>query len=172
MRAGKRGTQLNCPRQVQPPALHISRGVHGGGIAEGQAADRIRRAGHPISHPASELDPLHPVGCSGVGVGLCAIGVSPGDLLGLSAEGPHWPSSQPGLGALRLDGPTRTVGLWSRRIGDVSGLTSMADDLLRRSTPQLRANALNRFAIVAAVGSPLCTLTRKEIADSEAGFLS
>jgi hypothetical protein len=33
----------------------------------------------------------------------------------------------------RLGGPTRTVGLWSRRIDDVSGLTSMADDLLRRS---------------------------------------
>ena len=36
----------------------------------------------------------------------------------------------------------------------------------------LSAKALNRFAIVAAVGSPLCILTRKEIADSEAGFLS
>ncbi len=40
----------------------------------------------------------------------------------------------------------------------------------QRKTPS--ATALNRFAIVAAVGSPLCILTRKEIADSEAGFLS
>jgi hypothetical protein len=75
----------------------------------------------------------------------------PGDPL--RQWGPHWPSSQPGLGALRLGGPTRTVGLWSRRIGDVSGLTSMADDLLRRSEPPVRAIALNRYAIVAAVGS-------------------
>src|SRR5271166_6117134 len=38
---GERGTQLNCPRQVQPPALPISRGVQGGETAEGQAADRV-----------------------------------------------------------------------------------------------------------------------------------
>jgi hypothetical protein len=74
-------------------------------------------------------------------------------------------SARPGVtlsreGVVQLGGPTRTVGLWSRRIGDVSGLTSMADDLLRRSTPQLRASS----GLLPAVGRSAirCYVNRRQ----------
>ena len=74
-------------------------------------------------------------------VGLCAIGVPPATpsvRQSPSKQGAPLAFITARLGALRLGGPARTVGLWSRRIGDVSGNFKMADDLLRRGTPQVR----------------------------------
>jgi hypothetical protein len=56
----------------------------------------------------------------------------------------------------------------TRREHFSSAALSITDDLLHRNILLLRANALNRYAIVAAAGSSVNTLTRIEIVDSGA----
>jgi hypothetical protein len=57
----------------------------------------------------------------------------------------------------------------TRREHFSSAAFSIADDLLHRNILLLRATALNRYAIVEAVGSSVSALTRIEIVDSGAG---